>query len=137
MKRLVELLDRREDRVELKISRHRSRTRPASPAGRRLCRGAAPSGLRFSFDNRTETPAEEHWYERVVHKASNHLRAPLRSKPEKYYRHALEARMDLTQAIVGMKDTAAWQAPPASRESGSHVRRASGAFDWSCDGESP
>ncbi len=32
------------------------------------------------------------------------MRAPLRSKPEKYYRHALEARMDLTQAIVGMKD---------------------------------
>ncbi len=50
------------------------------------------------------TPAEEHWYERVVHKASNHMRAPLRSKPEKYYRHALETRMDLTQAIVGMKD---------------------------------
>ena len=39
-----------------------------------------------------------------MHKASNHMRAPLRSKPEKYYRHALEARMDLTQAIVGMKD---------------------------------
>ena len=62
------------------------------------------SSAGVSFDNRTETPAEEHWYERVVHKASNHMRAPLRSKPEKYYRHALEARMDLTQAIVGMKD---------------------------------
>ncbi len=32
------------------------------------------------------------------------MRAPLRSKPEKYYRHALETRRDLTQAIFDMKD---------------------------------
>ncbi len=49
------------------------------------------------------TPAETQWYEWPMRVAADHLRAPIGSRPEKYYDPVMEARGDLTHTISEMR----------------------------------
>lgn len=50
------------------------------------------------------TPAEDRWYQRAIHQASAHLRAPINSRSEKWFSSLYDSYSDISLVLSRMRE---------------------------------